>query len=146
MTNGFASKTIRLAGSAVLACILATSVGAQNLLQVSLSQPQKPETMVLFFDVQSAALTSEAKTIVLNAVDTAERTHAKFIELAAYAAADESTRDPELMARRAAMVKQQIANYGFQGRVIIDDEAPDAPLVTLGDETIDRRAALRIGG
>jgi len=93
MTNAFASKMIRLAGTAVLASILASSAGAEN---------SEPKTMVLFFDMESANLTSEAKTIVLSAVDVAEREHANSIELAVYAAPDESARDGNLVARRAA--------------------------------------------
>jgi hypothetical protein len=146
MTNGFASKTIRLAGSVVLACMLATSVGAQNRLGISLPAPSKPEMVALFFDIESAALTPEAKTIVLSAVDAAERAHAQQIVLAAYAAPDESARDPELSARRAAAVKQQIADFGFQGLVVVDEEAPDLPLVGVGADTFDRSATLRLGG
>lgn len=154
MTNGFASKTIRLSGAAVLACILATSVGAQNQLRISLPAPSKPELpapskpemMVLFFDVQSATLTPEAKTIVLSAVDAAERAHAEHVDLGVYAAPDESTRDPELAARRAAAVKQKIADFGFQGLVVIDEEAPEIALAGVGDEVIHRSAILHLGG
>ena len=136
MTNAFAAKMIRLAGTAVLASILASSAGAEN---------SEPKTMFLFFDMQSADLTPEAKSIVLSAVDAAERDHAGQIELAVFAAPDESMRDHELVVHRAAILKQQIADYGFQGVVIIDDEAPNLPLAKAGDETIDRRAVIRVG-
>jgi len=66
---------IRLAGAAFLASILSASAGAEN---------SEPKTMVSFFDMQSADLTPEAKSIVLSAVDAAERVHAGQIELAAY--------------------------------------------------------------
>jgi len=101
---------------------------------------------VLFFDVQSASLSPVAKSIVLGAVDAAERAHANRIEIAAYAADDESTRDSNLAARRAAVVKEQIANYGFQGAVVVDEEGPELPLAGLTDSTFDRRATLRVGG
>ena len=145
MTNSFASKIIRMAGAVVLASILATSVEAQMARQISFAAPAVPETLVLFFDVESAALTPEAKSIVLSAVDAAERERAGSIELAAYAAPDETVRYRELVARRVAAVKQMIADYGFHGVVVVDDEAADVPLESVGDETIDRRAVIRVG-
>jgi len=108
--------------------------------------PAPAETRVVFFDVQSASLGAVAKTIVLSAVDSAERSHAKRIEIAAYAADDESARDSGLAARRAAVVKEQIANYGFQGTVVIDEEGPELPLAGLTDASFDRRVTLRLGG
>jgi outer membrane protein OmpA-like peptidoglycan-associated protein len=109
--------------------------------------PSAPaETRVLFFDVQSASLGSVAKQIVLSAVDAAERAKAQRIEVAAYASDEESGRDSNLAARRAEVVRQQIANYGFQGTVVIDQEGPEFPLVGLTDPSIDRRATLRVGG
>ena len=142
MTNGFASRIVGSAAAAVLACLLTTSVGAQDP-----QQPDATKTMVLFFDMQSATLSPEARTIVLSAVDAAERSHAGHIELAAYAAPDESARDPGLAARRAAVVKALIADYGFRGLVFIDEEAPELPLVAAGgDRTFDRLAVLRVGG
>lgn len=137
MTNAFASKMIRFAGAAVLASILTSSAGAEN---------SEPKTMVLFFDMQSADLTSEAKMIVLSAVDAAKREHTDSLELAVFAAPEEFTRDHELIARRAATLKQQIADYGFQGAVLVDDETSDVPLALAGDDTIDRRAVIRVGG
>jgi len=145
MTNVFATRIVRPAGIAILACILATSVGAQGLRQMFKPAPVAPQNVVMFFDLQSARLTPEARTIVLGTVDAAERAHAGRIELAAYAAPDETARDPELAARRAAAVKEQIANYGFQGLVVIDDEAPEVPLARLGDDTFNRLAVLHIG-
>ena len=71
MTNGFASRIVRAAGTAVLACVLATSSGAQDVGQTSVPATAAPETRALFFDVRSAALTPVAKTIVLSAVDAA---------------------------------------------------------------------------
>jgi hypothetical protein len=145
MTNVFATRIARSAGAAILAFGLATSVGAQSLWQISEPAPVAPRSVIMLFDVQSARLTSEARTIVLTTVDAAERAHAGRIELAAYAAPDEIVRDPELAARRAAAVKEQIANYGFQGLVVVDDEAPEVPLARLGDDTFDRLAILHIG-
>jgi outer membrane protein OmpA-like peptidoglycan-associated protein len=139
MTNVFASKIVRLAGIAILACILATAVGAVDQPRIS-----EPKTMVLYFDMESANLTSEAKTIVLSAVDVAKREHANSIELAVYAAPDESARDRQLVARRAATIQRLIADYGFEGAVVVDDEAPDISLASVGDEMIDRRAVIRV--
>ena len=144
MTNVFATRIVRPAGIAILACILATSVGAQGLRQMFKPAPVAPQNVVMFFDLQSARLTPEARTIVLGTVDAAERAHAGRIELAAYAAPDETARDPELAARRAAAVKEQIANYGFQGLVIVDDEASDPPLTAIANDTFHRMAILRI--
>jgi outer membrane protein OmpA-like peptidoglycan-associated protein len=143
MTNGFAKSVIRFAGAAVLACSFATAADAQR---ISLSAPPPAETRVLFFDVQSASLSPVAKSIVLSTVDAAERAHAKRIEIAAYAADDESARDSNLAARRAEVVKEQIAHYGFQGTVVVDEEGPELPLAGLADNTFDRRVTLRIGG
>ena len=144
MTNGSATRIVRSAGAAILALGLATSVGAQNLRQMSEPATIVPRTAVMLFDLQSARLTPEARMIVLGTVDAAERAHAGRIALAAYAGPDETARDPELAARRAAAVKEQIANYGFQGLVVIDDEAPEVPLARLGDDTFDRLAILHI--
>jgi outer membrane protein OmpA-like peptidoglycan-associated protein len=146
MTNGFSMRVVLSAGTVVLACLLATAAGAQSVQPISVPAPATPETRVLFFDMRSAALTPVAKAIVLSAVDAAERSTAKRIEIAAYAADDESARDSSLAARRAAVVKQQIANYGFQGTVIVDEEGPELPLVGLSDGTFDRRVILRVGG
>jgi hypothetical protein len=146
MTNGFASRLVRTAGTAVLVCMMATAAGAQSVQPISMPAPAAMETRVLFFDVRSAALSPVAKAIVLSAVDAAERSAAKRIEIAAYAADDEFSRDPELAARRAAVVKEQIANYGFQGTVLIDEEGPELPLVGLSDTSFDRRVILRVGG
>ena len=144
MTNEFAKRLVRSAGAAVLACLFATAADAQRTEFVSLSAPAPAETRVLFFDVQSASLSPVAKSIVLSAVDAAERAHAKRIEIAAYAADDESVRDSNLAARRAAVVKEQIANYGFQGAVVVDEEGPELPLAGLSDSTFDRRATLSL--
>jgi outer membrane protein OmpA-like peptidoglycan-associated protein len=126
--------------------MLATAASAQSAQPISMPAPTASETRVLFFDVRSAALSPVAKAIVLSAVDAAERSHAKRIEIAAYEADDEFARDPELAARRAAVVKEQIANFGFQGTVVVDEEGPEPPLVDLGDSTFDRRVILRVGG
>ena len=139
MTNRFASRIVCSVAAAILACSLAVSADAQ------IARPAAPQTVALFFDVQSPFLTPEARKVVLSAVDTAERAHAGRIELAAYAAPDEIARDPDLVARRAATVKEQIANYGFQGLVIVDDEASDPPLATIADDTFQRMAILRVG-
>ena len=141
MTNRFASRVGLSAAAAILACTLAVSADAQ------ISQPASagPETVALFFDVQSPFLSPDARKIVLGAVDAAERAHAGRIELAAYAAPDEIARDPALAARRAATVKEQIANYGFQGLVIVDDEASDPPLTAIANDTFHRMAILRVG-
>ena len=137
MTNILAAKMIRLAGTAVLACILASSAGAENA---------EPRTMVLFFDMESADLTPEAKSIVLSAVDAAERIHSGQIQLAAYSSSSESARDSALAVRRAEAVKALIADYGYRGHVAVDEEAPDVPLVGIGDDTFDRSAILRLAG
>jgi outer membrane protein OmpA-like peptidoglycan-associated protein len=144
-TKEFATKIVRAAGIAVLASMLATVSVAQDAQPVS-NAVRAVETRVLFFDVNSASLSSDAKTIVLSAVDAAERSGAKLIEVAAYAADDESARDMDLAARRADVVKQQIANYGFQGTVLIDEEAPEFRVAGLSDTTLDRRVTLRVGG
>jgi outer membrane protein OmpA-like peptidoglycan-associated protein len=144
MTNGFAKKLVRSAGAAVLACLFATAADAQRTQLISMSAPAPAEIRVVFFDVQSASLSPVAKSIVLSAVDAAERAHAKRIEIAAYAADDESVRDSDLAARRAAVVKQQIAHYGFQGAVVVDEEGPELPLASLVDSTFDRRATLSL--
>ncbi len=144
MTNGFAKRLVRSAGAAVLACLFATAADAQRTQLISITAPAPAETRVLFFDVQSASLSPLAKSIVLSTVDAAERAHAKRIEIAAYAADDESVRDSNLAARRAAVVKQQIAHYGFQGTVVVDEEGPELPLAGLTDSTFDRRATLSL--
>ena len=141
MTNRFVSRFSRSAAAAILGCTVAVSAGAQ----ISRPAPAAPETVALFFDVQSPYLSPDARKIVLSAVDAAERAHAKRIELAAYAAPDEIARDPALAARRAATVKEQIANYGFQGLVIVDDEASDPPLTAIANDTFPRMAILRFG-
>jgi hypothetical protein len=103
--------------------------------------------MVLFFDVESAVLTPEAKSIVLSAVDAAERTHSGQIELAAFSLSDEFARDPALAARREAAVTDLIAEYGFAGLVVADEEGPQIPLVRVdGDTTFDRAVVLHLGG
>ena len=139
MTNVFASQIIRLAGPVVLAGFVASTVGAADMLGCS-----EPKTMVLFFSMESAVLTPEAKSIVLSAVDAADRVHAGQIELAAYSSSDEAARYPALTAHRAEAVKTLIAAYGFRGHVIVDEEAPDLPLVRIGDETFDQSAILRL--
>jgi outer membrane protein OmpA-like peptidoglycan-associated protein len=144
ITNRFASKIVRAAGTAILASMLTTVSVAQSAQSISIPARAVAATRVLFFDVHSASLSTDAKTIVLSAVDAAERSGAKLIEIAAYAADDESARDMNLSARRAEVVKQQIVNYGFQGQVIVDDEAPYAPLAaTVANDTVQRLAILR---
>ena len=147
MTNVFASKIVRLAGAVVLVSILATGGEAQNTRQISFVAPAVPETMVLFFDVESAALTPEAKSIVLSAVDAAERGNAGQIELAAFSSSDEFAHDPALAVRREAAVKELIADYGFTGLVVVDEEGPQIALVRVdGDTTFDRAVLLHLGG
>jgi outer membrane protein OmpA-like peptidoglycan-associated protein len=141
MTNGFATRFARAAGAAVLACLVATSASAEGPRQTAV-----PNTIALFFDNESASLTPEAKMIVLGAVAAAERAHADRITLAAYSASDESARDPKLAERRAEAVKRQIAAYGFKGLIVVDEEAPELPLVALGDDTFERSALLRLSG
>ena len=143
MTNVFAARLIRSAGAAVVACMILSTAGAQAAQPISTSAS---DTRVVFFDVQSASLSSDAKAIVLSAVDAAERSAAKRIVVAAYAADDESARDSGLAARRAAVVKEQIANFGFQGTVVVDEEGPELRLADLIDTTFDRRVMLRVGG
>ena len=138
MTNGIVNTIYRTTAVVVLACVFGTVANAEP--------PVSAETRVLFFDVQSASLGSVAKQIVLSTVDAAERANATRIEIAAYASDDESMRDSNLAARRAAVVKQQIANYGFRGTVVIDEEGPEFPFAGLTDSTIDRRLTLRVGG
>ena len=139
MTNVFTAKIIRLAGPVLLAGFVASTVGAADTLGRS-----EPKTMVLFFNIESATLTPEAKSIVLSAVDAAERVHAGQIELAAYSSSDEAERYPALTAHRAEAVKTLIAAYGFRGHVIVDEEAPNLPLVRIGEATFDRSAILRL--
>jgi outer membrane protein OmpA-like peptidoglycan-associated protein len=146
MTNGFAESVVRFAGAAVLTCLFATAADAQRTQLISVPAPAPGEIRVVFFDVRSASLSPVAKSIVLSTVDAAERAHAKRIEIAAYAADNESVRDSNLAAQRAAVVKEQIANYGFQGTVVIDQEGPELPLASLVDSTFDRRVTLRVGG
>jgi hypothetical protein len=146
MTNGFAKRLVRSAGAAVLACLFATAADAQPAQLISVPAPAPAEMRVVFFDVRSASLSPVAKSIVLSAVDAAERAHAKRIEIAAYAADDESIRDSNLAARRVAVVKELIANYGFQGTVVVDEEGPELALASLNDSTFDRRVTLRVGG
>ena len=146
MTNGFVNTIYRTTAVAVLACVLGTAANAESADLISTSASTSAETRVLFFDVQSASLGSVAKQIVLSTVDAAERANATRIEIAAYSSDDESARDSNLAARRAEVVKQQIANYGFRGTVVIDEEGPEFPLAGLIDSTIDRRLTLRIGG
>jgi len=144
MTNGFAERLVRSAGAAVLVCLFATAADAQRTELISMPAPAPAEMRVVFFDRQSASLSPVAKSIVLGAVDAAERAHAKRIEIAAYAADDESARESNLAARRAAVVKEQIAHYGFQGTVVVDEEGPELPLAGLADGTFDRRVTLSI--
>jgi outer membrane protein OmpA-like peptidoglycan-associated protein len=125
--------------------LLATAADAQRTQLISVPAPAPAEMRVVFFDVRSASLSPVAKSIVLSAVDAAERAHATRIEIAAYAADHESARDSNLAARRAAVVKEQIANYGFQGAVVVDEEGPELPLAGLADNTFDRRVILRVG-
>jgi outer membrane protein OmpA-like peptidoglycan-associated protein len=146
MTNGFAKRVVRFAGATVLACLFATAADAQRTQLVSVPAPAPAEMRVLFFNVQSASLSPVAKSIVLSAVDAAERAHATRIEIAAYAADDESARDSALATRRAAVVKELIANYGFQGTVVVDEEGAELALAGLADSTFDRRVTLRVGG
>jgi outer membrane protein OmpA-like peptidoglycan-associated protein len=146
MTNGFVNKIYRTTAGAVLACVLGTVANAETARLISLSPSAPADTRVLFFDVQSASLGAVAKQIVLSAVDAAERAKAQRIEVAAYASDEEAVRDSNLAARRAEVVKQQIANYGFQGTVVIDQEGPEFPLAGLTDSSIDRRVTLRVGG
>jgi outer membrane protein OmpA-like peptidoglycan-associated protein len=142
MTSGFSTRVVRVARAAALACSFATAADAQHTELISMSAPAPAETRVLFFDVQSASLSPVAKSIVLSTVDAAERAHAKRIEIAAYAADDEAARDSNLAARRAEAVKEQIAHYGFEGTVIVDEEGPELPLARLADGTFDRRVIL----
>ena len=146
MTNGFAKRVVHFAGAAALACLFATAADAQRAQLISIPAPAPAETRVLFFDVQSASLGPVAKSIVLSTVDAAERAHAKRIEIAAYAADDETVRDSGLAARRAAVVKELIADYGFQGAVVVDEEGPELALAGLADGTFDRRVTLRVSG
>lgn len=146
MTNGFVNTIYRTTAVAVLACVLGTVANAESAGLISTSPPVSAETRVLFFDVQSASLGSVAKQIVLSTVDAAERANATRIEIAAYASDEESVRDSNLAARRAEVVKQQIANYGFRGTVVIDEEGPEFSLPGLTDSSIDRRLTLRVGG
>ena len=145
MTNGFARRLVQFAGALVLACSFATAADAQRTQPISMSAPAPVETRVLFFDVQSASLSAVAKSIVLSAVDAADRAHATRIEIAAYATDEESARDSNLAMRRAEVVKDLIANYGFQGTVVVDEEGPELHLAGLADSTFDRRVILRIG-
>jgi hypothetical protein len=146
MTNRFAKRAVHFVGAAALACLFATAADAQRTQLISMPAPAPAETRVLFFDVHSASLGPIAKSIVLSTVDAAERAHAKRIEIAAYAADDETVRDSDLVARRAAVVKELIADYGFQGAVVVDEEGPELPLAGLADSTFDRRVTLRVGG
>jgi len=145
MTNCFAKRVIGFVGAAALACSFAAAADARYTELISMSAPLPAETRVLFFDVQSASLSPVAKSIVLSTIDAAERAHAKRIEIAAYAADDETARDSNLAARRAQVVKEQIAHFGYRGTVVIDEEGPELPLAGLADGTVDRRVTLRIG-
>src|SRR5215510_619346 len=137
----FSSRMFRAVAAAVLCGVLATSAGAQNA-----QPPTGPEAMLVFFDFESSALSPQAKTIVLRAVDAAEGTGARLIEVAAFASSDESANDPELATRRAEAVKKLIADYGYKGAVFIDHEALPIPLITIADDTFERSAVLLVGG
>ena len=139
MTNRFASRLACFAGALALAamCVGATSVSTAAVASVP--------SMVLFFDLESAKLTSNAKMIVLIAVDAAKRARANEISIVAYAAPNEALRDPALAAERAAAVKQQIIVFGFRGRVIIHKEAPGVVASGVGQEVVLRRATLHFG-
>jgi outer membrane protein OmpA-like peptidoglycan-associated protein len=140
MTKEFRSRIVQVAAAAVLACSLTISAGAQNA-----PQPDVPATMILFFDSESAQLTPEAKSIVLAAVDAAERGRVRRIELAVHSSAEELARDPELATRRAGAVRRQIADFGYRGQVYVDEEAPEIQLAAVEDATFQHSAILRIG-
>jgi outer membrane protein OmpA-like peptidoglycan-associated protein len=141
MTTKFMSRFVRAAGAAFIACSLTNAAGAQDVQTTAV-----PKMVAVFFEPESAALTPEGKTVVLYALDAAERADARTITLAAFASDDESARDPELAARRASAVKSAIAERGFDGIVFVDQEAPELPLVGTGDDTFGRSAILRVGG
>ena len=141
MTKRFISGLVRAAGAAFVACSLTTSAGAQDAQTTVV-----PKMVAVFFEPESAALTPEGKTVVLHALDAAERAAARTIVLAAFASDDEFGRDPELAARRAAAVKAAIAERGFGGVVFVDQEAPEIPLVGTGDDSFGRSAIIRLGG
>jgi outer membrane protein OmpA-like peptidoglycan-associated protein len=140
MTKRFMSGLVRAAGAAFVACALTNSAGAQDA-QTSVV----PKTVAVFFEPESAALTPEGETVVVQAVDAAERADARTIALAAFASDEETARQPELAARRAAAVKSAIAERGFGGIVFVDQEAAEIPLLATGDDAFGRTAILRLG-
>jgi hypothetical protein len=141
MTDRFESRLLWLAAFATLVCSVTTLAGARGA-----PQPDVPATMIVFFDVESATVTPEAKSIVLAAVDAAERGGVKTIELAAHSSPEEVVHDPNLATKRAEAVKELIADFGFRRRVYVDHEAPPIPLAAAGDETFQRSTILRVGG
>jgi outer membrane protein OmpA-like peptidoglycan-associated protein len=103
-----------------------------------------PQSIVLFFDWQSAELTPDAKAIVGDAVAAAKRDRSMRIELTAFSAPDEWTRDRLLASRRAASVKAEIARLGFKGDVVATGGRPPKFLsASLGpDDTLTRRVII----
>jgi len=115
--------------AAVLAtCFMAGFVHGKALPDgakyASLPQPRgnasvpASRSIVLFFDWRRAELTRDAKAIVGKAVAAAKRDRSMRIELTAFSAPDEWTRDRLLASRRAASVKAEIVRLGFKGDIV----------------------------
>ena len=140
MVREFGSRLLQLVAVAAVACSLTMSAGAQVA-----QQPDVPKSIVVFFDNGSAALTPEARSVVLSAINAAKRAQIGSIELAAYSSSAETGRD-ELAAKRAEAVSALIEQSGYRGSVYVDHEAPGIALAEAGDDTFTRSAVLRLGG
>jgi len=109
---------------------------------------QASKSIVLFFDWRSAELTPDARAIVGDAVAAAERDGSMRIELTAFSAPDEWTRDRLLASRRAASVKAEIARLGFKGEIAASGgQAPKLASASVGpDDTLSRRVVIHLAG
>jgi len=74
--------------------------------------------------LRRAELTRDAKAIVGKAVAAAKRDRSMRIELTAFSAPDEWTRDRLLASRRAASVKAEIVRLGFKGDIVTTGGQP----------------------
>src|SRR5262249_32525754 len=149
-----ATRLTALVAAVILAAATAGSVQAEKFQPtfaspptVERSAPIAPRNIMLFFDEDSAALTDEAKIIVHDAVRAAERDGSFRIALTAFSARNELKRDPQLTARRAAAVRREIEDFGFEGDVVATG-GPEPKLLSLrlGDDTLDRRVVIRVEG
>jgi hypothetical protein len=143
--------------AAVLAtCFMAGFVHGKALPNgakyASLPQPRgnvsvpASRSIVLFFDWKSAELTRDAKAIVGKAVAAAKRDRSMRIELTAFSAPDEWTRDRLLASRRVASVKAEIVRLGFKGDIVTTGGQPQNLLsASLSpDDTLSRCVVIHL--